>query len=107
VENKLQYFYDVKKGKSLVKNKIYGGKLVENVCQALARIMVGEQMLLISKKYKVAMTVHDSVIAVVPKHEAETGKEFVEMAMRMRPRWGLDLPLNCEAGVGPNYGECK
>lgn len=107
VENKLQYFYDVKKGKSLVKNKIYGGKLVENVCQALARIMVGEQMLLISKKYKVAMTVHDSVIAVVPEHEAQTGKEFIEMAMRMRPRWGLDLPLNCEAGVGPNYGECK
>lgn len=107
VENRLQYFYDVKKGKSLVKNKIYGGKLVENVCQALARIMVGEQMLLISKKYKVAMTVHDSVIAVVPEHEAETGKEFIEMSMRMRPRWGLDLPLNCEAGVGPNYGECK
>jgi DNA polymerase len=104
---KSEYFYDVKKGNALVKNKIYGGKLVENVCQALARIMVGEQMLLISKKYKVAMTVHDSVIAVVPKHEAETGKEFVEMAMRMRPKWGLDLPLNCEAGVGPNYGECK
>jgi len=107
VENKLQYFYDVKKGKSLVKNKIYGGKLVENICQALARIIVGEQMLLISKKYKVAMTVHDSVIAVVPEHEAQTAKEFVELAMKMRPRWGLDLPLNCEAGVGPNYGECK
>lgn len=107
VDNKLQYFYDVKKGRSLVKNKIYGGKLVENICQALARIAVGEQMLLVSKKYKVAMTVHDSVIAVVPEHEAQTAKEFVELAMRMRPKWGMDLPLNCEAGVGPNYGECK
>jgi tRNA U55 pseudouridine synthase TruB len=32
---------------------------VENVCQALARCVIGEQMLKISEKYKVALTVHD------------------------------------------------
>jgi hypothetical protein len=30
----------------------------------------------------------------------------VEMAMRIRPKWASDLPLNCESGVGLSYGDC-
>jgi len=107
VENgKPQYVYDTKKGRATIPNRIYGGKVIENVCQALARIAIGEQMLLIAKKYKVVMTVHDAIACVVPTHEAETAREFVEIAMRIRPKWAPDLPLNCESGVGRTYGEC-
>jgi DNA polymerase len=98
--------YDTKKGKAVIPNRIYGGKVVENVCQALARIIIGEQMLVVAKKYKVAMTVHDAICCVVPEHEAQTGKEFVELCMRIRPQWCLELPLNCEAGVAKTYGDC-
>lgn len=105
-QGKEELVYDTKKGKTVIPNRIYGGKVVENVCQALARIVIGEQMLRIAKKYKVVMTVHDAIACIVPKNEAETGKEFVEMCMRIRPEWALDLPLNCEAGVGQTYGEC-
>lgn len=105
-QGKEELVYDTKKGKTTIPNRIYGGKVIENVCQALARIVIGEQMLMIAKKYKVAMTVHDAIACVVPEREAQTGKEFVEMCMRMRPKWALDLPLNCEAGVGKTYGEC-
>jgi DNA polymerase I-like protein with 3'-5' exonuclease and polymerase domains len=63
-------------------------------------------MLQIAKKYKVVMTVHDAIAVVVPKAEANTAKEFVEMCMRMRPKWALGLPLNCEAGYGDSYGDC-
>ena len=101
-----EYVYDTKKGRSIIPNRIYGPKVVENVCQALARIIIGEQMLAITKKYKVAMTVHDSVVALVPEHEAEEGKEFIMACMRLRPKWATDLPLNCEAGVGRSYGDC-
>jgi DNA polymerase len=101
-----EYVYDTKRGKSTIPNRIYGGKVVENVCQALARIIVGEQMLMISRKYKVVMTVHDAVACIVPDNEAQAGQEFVEMAMRMRPKWALDLPLNCESGIGKTYGDC-
>jgi len=100
---KKEMVYDSKKGKTVIPTKIYGGKVVENVCQALARIVIGEQMLLVAKKYKVAMTVHDAITAVVPEHEEETGKQFVELCMRLRPSWALDLPLNCEAGSGKSY----
>jgi DNA polymerase I-like protein with 3'-5' exonuclease and polymerase domains len=105
-DGKAEMVYDTKKGKSVIPNRIYGGKVVENVCQALARIIIGEQMLMAAKKYKVAMTVHDAICCVVPEHEAESGKEFVELCMRIRPQWCSELPLNCEAGVAKTYGDC-
>ncbi len=105
-QGKEELVYDTKKGKAVIPNRIYGGKVIENVCQALARIVIGEQMLRVAKKYKVAMTVHDAIGCVVPEHEAQTGKEYVEMCMKMRPKWALDLPLNCEAGIGKTYGDC-
>lgn len=101
------YVYDNKKGRSLVPTKIYGGKLIENVCQSLARIIIGEQALTIARKYKVVMTVHDAVGFIVPEDEQERGVEFVEIVMRTRPIWALDLPLNCEARSGRSYGDCK
>jgi DNA polymerase len=104
---KVEYVYDTKKGKATIPNRIYGGKLIENICQALARIVIGDQMLLVSKKYRVVMTVHDAIASVVPVDERDRAKEFVELCMRMRPSWGPDLPLNCEAGYGFSYGDCK
>lgn len=105
-QGKEELVYDTKRGKTTIPNRIYGGKVVENVCQALARIVIGEQMLRVAKKYKVAMTVHDAIGCIVPENEAQTGKEYVELCMRLRPKWALELPLNCEAGVGRTYGDC-
>jgi DNA polymerase len=105
-EGKDEFVYDTKKGKATIPNRIYGGKVIENVCQALARIAIGEQMLQINKKYKVVMTVHDAVACIVPKDEVHTAVEYVEICMRMRPQWALDLPLNCESGFGRSYGDC-
>jgi DNA polymerase len=103
---KVELVYDTKKGKAVIPNRIYGGKVVENVCQALARIVIGEQMLMIAKKYRVVMTVHDAVACIAPEAEAETAKEYVELCMRLRPSWAPELPLNCEAGYGKSYGDC-
>lgn len=101
-----QYVYDSKKGKQVIATKIYGGKVTENVCQALARIVIGEQMLRVAKKYKVVMTVHDAIACIAPKAEADNAKEYVELCMRIRPSWAPELPLNCEAGCGASYGDC-
>ena len=103
---KTEIVYDTKKGKATIPNRIYGGKVIENVCQALARIIIGEQMLMIAKKYRVVMTVHDAIAIIVPAAEAEVAKEYVELCMRLRPQWALELPLNCEAGYGASYGDC-
>ena len=100
---KTEYVYDSKRGKQTVPNRIYGGKVIENVCQALARIVIGKQMLLVAKKYRVVMTVHDAIGCIVPKAEAERAKEYVELCMRLRPEWAPELPLNFEAGYGATY----
>lgn len=105
-EDKAELVYDTKKGKAVLPTRIYGGKVIENVCQALARIVIGEQMLMVAKKYRVVMTVHDAIACIAPTEQVETAKEYVELCMRMRPSWGMELPLNCEAGYGPSYGDC-
>jgi DNA polymerase len=105
-EGKSELVYDTKKGKAVIPTRIYGGKVIENVCQALARIVIGEQMLMVAKKYRVVMTVHDAIACIVPTAQVDTAKEYVEMCMRTRPSWGMELPLNCEAGAGASYGEC-
>lgn len=83
-----------------------GPFIVHNCCQALARIIIGEQMLRIAKKYRVVMTVHDAIAVVAPEAEAETAQEYVELCMRLRPSWAPELPLNCESGYGDSYGDC-
>jgi DNA polymerase len=99
-EGKEQFQYKTRKG--LV--KIYGGKVVENICQAVARCVIAEQMIKIAKQYKVVLTVHDAVACIAPLEEARDAKKYVETCMQWRPDWAATLPLNCEAGVGDNYG---
>ena len=105
-EGKSELVYNTKKGKAIIPTRIYGGKVIENVCQALARIIIGDQMLMVAKKYRVVMTVHDAIACVVPTEQVETAQEYVEMCMRTRPDWGMELPLNCESGNGVSYGDC-
>ena len=105
-DGKTEIVYDTKKGRAVIPNRIYGGKVIENVCQALARIIIGDQMLMIAKKYHVVMTVHDAVACIVRTEEVKTAQEYVELCMRIRPKWGMELPLNCESGYGESYGDC-
>ena len=86
--------------------RIYGGKVVENICQAIARCIIAYQMMRISEYYKVALTVHDSLVCVVKNEEVEEAREFIEDCMRETPDWAKGLPLDCESGIGKSYGEC-
>jgi len=102
VEGRHEYFYKTRQGDT----RIYGGKVVENVCQAIARAIIGYQMIQINKKYRVVMTVHDSIVCCVPESEAEDAKAYVEECMRSLPDWAEGLPIDCEAGIGKSYGDC-
>jgi len=97
-----EFSYQTRQGRT----RIYGGKVTENVCQAVARCIIGEQMLLIAKTYKVVMTVHDSIICCVPEDEVNEAQQFIETCMRAVPSWCVGMPLDCESGVGKTYGSC-
>jgi DNA polymerase len=80
--------------------------VVENVVQALARIIIGEQMLIINKKYRPVLTVHDAVVNVVPETEIDSAMEYIIGTMSTPPTWANGLPVACEAHFGNSYGEC-
>tara|TARA_R100000231_G_scaffold135517_1_gene110022 strand:+ start:5 stop:1834 length:1830 start_codon:yes stop_codon:yes gene_type:complete len=101
-ERGLEFTYKTRRGRT----KIYGGKCVENICQAVARCIIADQMLLISKRYAPVLTVHDSIIACVPEEEVSEAQQYIEECMRFVPDWAEGLPLDCESGVARAYGDC-
>jgi DNA polymerase len=101
-ESKSKYIYKSRRGMI----SIWGGSVVENVIQALARIIVGEQMLEINKKYRPVLTVHDAVVCVVPETEVDEALSFIMSTMSSPPLWATGLPVACEAHHGASYGDC-
>jgi DNA polymerase I-like protein with 3'-5' exonuclease and polymerase domains len=86
---------------------LYGGKVVENVIQAMARIIITDQLLEVSKRYPVVLQVHDELVFLAPEKEAEEAVAFVKNVMSTPPKWAPDLPVTCEAGFGHSYGDIE
>lgn len=86
--------------------RLYGGKLVENVVQALARIVITTHMTKL-RQYNVVFQVHDEIVMSVPEDEAERIKAEVEQIMSTPPKWCADLPVACESGYAKNYGDVE
>jgi DNA polymerase len=87
--------------------RLYGAKLIENIIQALARIVVMEQMAAVGQRYKVVLQVHDEVVICVRDEEVEEAERFMVKCMSTPPKWGADIPVACESARGKNYGDCK
>lgn len=97
-----KYSYQSRKGEV----SIWGGSVVENIVQALARIIVGEQMIKINARYRPVLTVHDAAVCVIPEDEVEEATEYIISVMSEPPEWAKGLPVACEAKVASSYGEC-
>jgi DNA polymerase len=109
------YEYDSKYGRK----GIYGAALVENVTQALARIVVFDQMCKMEqelrkrdsrasgKRYRSVLSVHDETVIVVPHEDVDWALDRLMFHMSTPPSWATNLPVACEGGSGANYGEAK
>jgi DNA polymerase len=85
--------------------KIYGGKVTENLIQAMARIVISEQMVQVGRHYPVAFQVHDELIIVAPDAEVDAAEKKLATIMSTPPIWAIDLPVACESGHAKNYGD--
>lgn len=94
--------YDSRKGKV----SIWGGSVVENVVQALARIIVAEQMLRLREHYRPVLTVHDAAVIVAPVDQLQDAIAFITQVMSTPPDWAKGLPVACETKYGQSYGDC-
>jgi hypothetical protein len=91
---------------------IYGGKMLENIVQALARICVMDAAIRIRRRLKplgvqLNLQVHDELCYVIPDVLAEKAESVVMEEMRRRPEWGQDIPLDAESGLGRSYADAK
>ena len=82
----------------------YGGKLTENVIQAIARDLLAYSMLQLDKAgYTITMHIHDEVIAEVDAANAQAEYERMAEIMGQAPDWASDLPLRAEGYITPYY----
>jgi len=110
------YFYYTPKGRNLVKTKIHPGQVAENLCQALARIIINDQWLRIKTaavreklvpRSPVVGHVYDEIICCVPTEHGQRIKEIMLHEMTIGPSWAKGLPLKAEADLAQRYGDAK
>jgi DNA polymerase len=87
--------------------KLYGGKVVENACQHIARQIVMWQTVRLNEQYPVALSMHDEAVFIAADEDVEEAVAYATECFSMPPPWcGNLIPLACEVGVGQSYGEC-
>jgi len=85
--------------------KIYGAKLVENVIQALSRVVLSQAMLKMAPRGRIVLTCHDEVVCLAKEEEAAGMLEFVLATLRTPPAWCPDLPLDAEGVHDARYSK--
>lgn len=103
--NKPEWVYEVYDKGVLGTRTLYGGKVLENICQSLAGELCKDVMQKMGK-YVVGQ-VHDEVILVVPEEEAENAADKLYQVMTASPAWLPDIKLEAEVGIGKNWREAK
>lgn len=90
-----------------VEAKVYGGLLCENIVQALARIIIGDQLLELAdgRGYRVVTTTHDEVVCCVRTASANKCFKTMLKVMTTPPEWCADLVLSAEGGWAVNYSK--
>lgn len=85
-------------------SKMYGAKLVENLIQALARVVVGRAMVRIVRKgYKVFNMRHDDVGVLIPRENADVHLQTCIDELRVPVAWLPGCPLDAEGSLSEKY----
>lgn len=83
--------------------KSWGGKLVENIIQAIARDCLAEAMLRIHKDYHIVMHIHDEVVVEVPEETADDDLKEIESRMGAPVKWAPGLYLTADGFISGYY----
>lgn len=106
VEDNSLYYWGMSQeaGKPKIWRKIstYGGSLVENIVQAIARDCLTPAMWRM-RHLPLIMHIHDEIVAEVPEHRAEEVLAEMKRLMSIRPKWAPDLPLGAAGYVSKFY----
>lgn len=99
-----EWVYDMGRGTA----RIYGPKVVENLCQHLAMQVVMWQTARINRRYPVKLSVHDEAVTVPRIEQADDCRAYMTECLSLAPPWCRDvLPVACEVAEGASYGDAK
>ena len=88
--------------------RIYGAKLVENLVQALARIIIAAaEIRLYDAGFRAAMQVHDELIFSVPDDLVGKFSLVLERVLTQPVPWMPELPVAAEVSHGQTYADAK
>jgi hypothetical protein len=102
-----QFIYDSVRGTK----KTYGGNLIENIIQALARIVIMDGMRAADEYFRglghkgVVLQVHDENIALGPVENADEHMAMFIKLLTTPPAWCPDAPIAAEGGYAVNYSK--
>lgn len=99
-ENQLVYI-----GRNSV-TRLWGGLIVENVIQALARVVIAHHLVLLADtlpETQLVMTTHDEGVWMVPEKQADSAYEVIHATMCIPPDWAEGLPLDAETKISTVY----
>ena len=89
--------------------KTWGGRITENVVQALSRIIVTDSMLHIEKDTtldaQVVLTVHDEIVLISQANNPDATMDKLIAHMCTPPSWAEDIPLDAEGGYDVSYSK--
>jgi DNA polymerase len=87
-----------------VETHTYGGKLAENVTQAIARDLLAQAMLALENEgYDVVLHVHDEIVVEVDEKATPGTEHEVFRIMAQVPTWAEGLPIAVEGWRGRRY----
>lgn len=85
----------------------WGGKIVENITQAVARDLLAYALIDLSDTHddELLATVHDEVIGLTDEADAQTLYDDMRVAMQTIPPWAKGLPLAAAGFIAERYGK--
>jgi len=88
-----------------VESDLYGGKIAENVTQAIARDVLCHNMFAIAERYNIILTVHDEVVCEVSESTLpEDALSGINKMLASIPPWADDdLPLSASGYTAKRY----
>lgn len=100
-DNHIHYIDDTRKCNTV---QLYGGKIAENIVQAIARDCLAEAMLMLDAEgYSIVGHIHDEVIIEVSENATNTAIEDITQAFNTTPAWASGLPLRGECFTNKYY----
>ncbi|MCP4989721.1 MAG: XRE family transcriptional regulator, partial [Colwellia sp.] len=87
-----------------IRQDVWGGTLVENIIQAIARDLLAEAMLRVETAgYKVVLHVHDEIVAEVDEEANKNTLGYFTKLITTLPKWAEGCPIAAEGWRGKRY----